>query len=217
MTIWQPSEDGHAKLYDHDAFANGAPHNTFKRLRDEDPLSWADWPDGKGFWNVVRHEDITALNVDYKLMSSARGIRMEDQTYEENLARRTFQEMDPPDHMRTRMQVGKVVSRPVVAGFEDQIRALCGPILDQALEMGEFEATKVIARQLPILMLGQILDTPKEDLPWLVEKGDALIANTDPDFTQHVLDKMETDAYRLMPFNSPAGADLFDCAKDLMA
>src|SRR6056300_343129 len=66
-------------------------------------------------------------------------------------------------------------------------------------------------------MLGRILGLPEEDLPWLVEKGDALIANTDPDFTDHVLDKMDTDAYRLMPFNSPAGAELFDYAKDLMA
>ncbi|HSG56045.1 MAG TPA: cytochrome P450, partial [Paracoccaceae bacterium] len=59
--------------------------------------------------------------------------------------------------------------------------------------------------------------TPEEDLPWLVEKGDALIANTDPDFTDHVLDKMETDEFRMMPFNSPAGAELYQYAKELMA
>ncbi len=65
-------------------------------------------------------------------------------------------------------------------------------------------------------MLGRIIGTPDEDLPWLVEKGDALIANTDPDFTAHVLDKMTTDEFRMMPFNSPAGADLFVYAKDMM-
>ncbi len=181
MTVWTPTDNGQENLYDHDVFARGAPHNTFKRLRDEDPLSWTDWPDGEGFWNVVRHEDIAALNVNYQVMSSARGIRMEDQSYEEYLARRTFQETDPPEHMKTRMRVGKAFSRPVVAGFEDQIRALCHPILDKALEMGSFDATKEIARQLPMMMLGRIIGTPEEDLPWLVEKGDALIANTDPD------------------------------------
>ncbi|HWT96557.1 MAG TPA: cytochrome P450, partial [Terriglobales bacterium] len=51
---------------------------------------------------------------------------------------------------------------------------------------------------------------------WLVEKGDQLIANTDPEFTAHVLDKVDTDAYRLMPFRSPAGAELFEYAKELM-
>ncbi|MEZ5754922.1 MAG: hypothetical protein R3D90_09225 [Paracoccaceae bacterium] len=65
--------------------------------------------------------------------------------------------------------------------------------------------------------LGRIVGLPDEDLPWLVEKGDALIANTDPDFTDHVLDKLTTDEFRMMPFNSPAGAELFVYAKDMMA
>ena len=217
MTVWHPTDNGYADLASHDTFVDGAPHNTFARLRREDPLSWTDWDGGKGFWSVTRHADILELNRNYDLMSSAQGIRMEDQSYEEYLARRTFQETDPPEHMKTRIKVAKAFSKPVVAGFEGQIRALCETILDQAVEMGEFDATKEIARKLPMLMLGRIIGTPDEDLPWLVEKGDALIANTDPDFTDHVLDKMDTDAYRLMPFNSPAGAELFDYAKDLMA
>lgn len=216
MTVWTPNDDGFADLSSHDTFVNGAPHNTFARLRRDDPVSWSDWDGGEGFWSIVRHADITELNRNYQVMSSARGIRMEDQTYEEYLARRTFQETDPPEHMKTRVKVGKAFSRPVVAGFEQQIRDLCHPILDAALEKGTFDATKEIARQLPMMMLGRILGTPDEDLPWLVEKGDALIANTDPDFTDHVLDKMQTDEYRMMPFNSPAGAELFDYAKRLI-
>ena len=217
MTVWTPTDDGHADLSSHDTFAEGPPHNTFRRMRREAPLEWTDWDGGLGFWNVTRQEDILKLNRDTALMSSARGIRMEDQSYEEYLARRTFQETDPPEHMATRIKVAKAFSAPVVAGFEAQIRRLCDEILDATLQMGTFDATKEIARQLPMRMLGQILGTPEEDLPWLVEKGDALIANTDPDFTEHVLDKMDTDAYRLMPFNSPAGAELFDYAKALMA
>ena len=217
MTVWTPNDDGFADLSSHDTFVNGAPHNTFARLRRDEPVSWTEWEGGMGFWNIVRHADITELNRNYQVMSSAQGIRMEDQSYEEYLARRTFQETDPPEHMKTRVKVGKAFSRPVVAGFEQQIRDLCHPILDAALEKGTFDATKVIARQLPMMMLGRILGTPDEDLPWLVEKGDALIANTDPDFTDHVLDKMQTDEYRMMPFNSPAGAELFDYARELLA
>ncbi len=216
MTVWTPSDDGYADLSSHDTFAQGAPHNTFTRLRRDDPLSWTDWDGGAGFWSVTRHEDIVKLNGNFELMSSARGIRMEDQSYEEYLARRTFQETDPPEHMKTRVKVAKAFSKPVIAEFEDQIRTLCDDILDPALEMGTLDATKKIARQLPMRMLGRILGTPDEDLPWLVEKGDALIANTDPDFTDHVLDKMETDAFRMMPFNSPAGAELYQYAKELM-
>ncbi|WP_299348211.1 cytochrome P450 [uncultured Shimia sp.] len=217
MTVWTPKDDGFADLTNHDTFANGAPHNTFKRLRDEDPISWTDYDQGEGFWSITRNQDITEMNRNFKVFSSARGIRMEDQSYEEYLARRTFQEIDPPEHMHTRVKLAKAFSKPVVAQFEEDIRDLCAEILDQALANDSFDATKDIARQLPMRMLGRILGLPDKDLPWLVEKGDALIANTDPDFTDHVLDKMETDEYRKMPFNSPAGADLADYAKTLMA
>ena len=216
MTVYAPDDDGKADLSSHDSFVNGAPHNTFARLRHDDPVAWCEYPAGKGFWSITRHADILECNRNNAVFSSARGIRMEDQTYEEYLARRTFQETDPPEHTRMRILVAKAFSKPVVALFENQIRGLCDEILDRTLPLGEFDAVKTIARQLPMRMLGQILGTPDEDLNWLVEKGDALIANTDSDFTDHVLDKADTDAYRLMPFRSPAGAELFDYAKRLM-
>ena len=217
MTVWLSNDDGYADLGSHDAFMAGPPHATFARLRRDDPLHWSDWSGGEGYWSVTRHADILALNGQPDLLSSARGIRMEDQSYAEYLARRTFQETDAPDHMETRLKVARAFSKPIMAKYETVIRDLCGPILDAALAQGTFDATKEIARQLPMRMLGQIMGTPDEDLPWLVERGDALIANTDPDFTDHVLDRMTTDEFRMMPFNSPAGAELFVYAKDLMA
>ena len=217
MTVWTPTDDGHADLTSHDTFLSGAPQNTFKRLRDEDPMSWTEWSGGEGFWSVTRHEDILKLNGQPDLLSSARGIRMEDQSYEEYLARRTFQETDGAEHMGTRIKVAKAFSKPVIAQFEPVIRQICAEILDDVLPRGSFDATREIARQLPMRMLGRIIGTPEADLPWLVDKGDALIANTDPDYTAHVLDKMTTDEFRMMPFNSPAGAELFVYAKDLMA
>jgi cytochrome P450 len=216
MTVWAPTDNGHADLSSHDSFLNGAPLNTFARLRREDPVSWCEYKDGKGFWSITRHEDIMALNLDNKWMSSARGIRMEDQTYEEYLARRTFQETDPPDHTRVRKLVAKAFSQPVVLQFENQIRALCDDILDSAFAQKEFDAVTEIARQLPMRMLGQIMGTPDEDLNWLVEKGDALMANSDSDFTSTVVDKMDTEAYRFMPFRSPAGLELYDYADRMM-
>jgi cytochrome P450 len=217
MTAWTPADDGHADLSDHDSFSDGVPHNTFARMRKEAPVCWTNYPQGQGFWSITRNADITSLNRQTDLLSSAHGIRIEDQSPEEVIARRTFQETDGKDHMATRIKVAKAFSKPVIAGFEAQIRELCVEILDDALPHGTFDATKLIARELPMRMLGRILGTPDADLPWLVEKGDALIANTDPDFTNHVLDKMTTDEFRLMPFNSPAGAELYAYAKDLMA
>ena len=62
MTIWMPADDGYADLSSHDSFTAGAPFNTFKRLRDEEPCHWTDWSGGKGFWSITRYEDIQALS-----------------------------------------------------------------------------------------------------------------------------------------------------------
>ena len=65
-------------------------------------------------------------------------------------------------------------------------------------------------------MLGRIIGTSVEDLPWLLEKGDALVANTNPDLTDHLLDQTTNDKLRIVRFNSPAGNELFLYAKGLI-
>ncbi len=210
-------DDGFLNLLDHDSFASGVPHATFARLRKEDPVSWNEGDaETKGFWSLTRHADIALANKENQIFSSAQGIRLEDQSREEYLARRTFQETDQPEHAVVRRKVNPSFAKPTMAKFETLIRELASDICDKALAESEFDAVEGIAKQLPMMMLGRILGVPDEDLDWLVEKGDALIGNSDPDFTDHVIDKMDTSAYRMMPFRSPAGVELYDYAEDLL-
>ncbi|MEM1111726.1 MAG: cytochrome P450 [Pseudomonadota bacterium] len=210
------SEDPYVDLSSQDAFSQGAPFATFARMRKEDPIAWCQESGGRGFWSITRHEDIRNLNKDPATLSSARGIRIEDQSEEEYEARKTFQETDPPDHTYFRMLLNQAFSRNNVAQFEDRIRSITGELIDRCLDLGDLDATYEIARQLPMRMLGQILGVPEEDTGWLVEKGDALISNADPDYTDHVVDKVDTEEYRLLPFRSPAAIELFDYANGLL-
>lgn len=211
------SADPHVDLSSLDAFNDGAPFETFARMRREDPMAWSEMTNGdKGFWSVTRHADLLELNRQADLLSSARGIRMEDQTMEEVEARKTFQETDAPHHRGFRALVSKAFAKGTVAQFEDQIRQIVTNLLDVALEEGEFDAVDRIARRLPMQMLAQIMGVPQEDGPWLVEKGDALISNADPDYTDFVVDQLDSDAYRMLPFRSPAAMDLFDYANKLL-
>jgi len=205
--------DAHADITSHDTFAQGVPHATFERLRRDDPVCWIERNEGLGFWAVTRHEDVITINRDHARFSSAHGIRIEDQTADEVEARRTFQETDPPVHTRARLHLNRAFSKKIIAAYEEQVRELAVGILDEALAQSEFDAVKMIARKLPMQILGRVLGLPDEDLDWLVDKGDALIANTDPDFTDHVIDQVNTDEYRFYPFRSPAGKDLYDYAE----
>src|SRR5262245_22271233 len=144
MTSFTATDDGYADVADHDTYLAGAPHNTFARLRRDEPLVWTEMKGGRGFWSATRYSDVLELNRNYELLSSARGIRMEDQSYEEYLARRTFQETDPPDHTRTRVLVAKAFSKPVVVQFDRQIRDLCDSILGAALARGSYDAVPAV-------------------------------------------------------------------------
>jgi len=211
-------DDGHLNLMSHDSFAQGVPHKTFQRLRKMDPVSWTEGDaQTKGFWSLTRHADIALANRESQIFSSAQGIRLEDQSYEEYLARRTFQETDSPEHTFIRRKVNPPFAVRPIAEYESVIRGLAGDMIDKAKSKKEFDAVEDIAKQLPMMMLGLILGLPTEDLNWLVEKGDALIGNSDPDFTDNVIDKVDSSAYSMMPFRSPAGVELYDYAADIMA
>ena len=56
-------DNSHLNLFDHDSFINGVPHNTFDRLRREDPLCWTEGDKNtRGFWSLTRHADIMLAN-----------------------------------------------------------------------------------------------------------------------------------------------------------
>ena len=208
-----------ADITDPDTYVHGVPHATFERLRRTDPVSW--WPEhdgGRGFWAVTRYDDLLRVSREVDTFSSAQGIRLEEMSPEETEARRTMMELDPPRHTAYRRLVSKPFSRREVYAYEQAIRLLARAVVDRALALGpRFDFVEEIAKQLPMRMLGALLGVPESDGPWLVEKGDALLGNTDPDFTSHPVGLVDTDEFRMMPFRSPAAYELFRYAQQQAA
>ncbi|MGI9052995.1 MAG: cytochrome P450, partial [Ilumatobacteraceae bacterium] len=206
-----------ADIADPDTYVAGVPHATFRRLRAEDPVSWwaQDHAGGRGFWAVTRHADLLAVSRDVERFSSAKGIRLEEMDEEQTEARRTMMELDPPQHTAYRRLVSKPFSRREVYAYEQAIRLLARSVVEEALTGGtRFDFVDRIAKQLPMRMLGTLLGVPQDHGPWLVERGDALLGNTDPEFTTHPVGLVDTEEFRLMPFRSPAGIELFRYAQE---
>jgi cytochrome P450 len=208
--------DDHADITDHDTYVHGVPHGTFARLRRDDPVSW--WDDGDdGFWAVTRYQDVLAVSRQTELFSSAQGIRLEQMAPDECEARRTMMELDPPDHTRYRRLVSKPFARREVFAYEAAVRALAREVVAAVYGTARFDFVHDIARRLPMRMLGALLGLPDDDGDYLVQRGDALIGNTDPEFTDYVVDQVDTDAYRLLPFRSPVSLELFEYAERALA
>ena len=215
---WTPdSDDGHADLASHDTWIDGVPYATLERLRHEEPVSWVDEEEGSGFWAVTRYSDVIDANHRWDDLTSFRGIRLEEMDAEETEARRTMMELDPPAHTRLRRLVNRGFTRRTVESYADPIRDLTGGILDDALALGEFDFVAEVARVLPMRMLGRLLGVPDEHAEQLVDWGDQLLSNSDPEYTDHVVDQVDTDEFRLIPFRSPAGLEVFRYAQEAAA
>jgi cytochrome P450 len=202
-----------ADITSHDTYVDGVPRDTFRYLRDHDPVHWTEESDGgRGFWSLTKYDDVLLASRSTDIYSSRFGIRLEDMDEEETEARRTMMEMDSPDHTKLRRLVSRPFAPRSVAEYEDAVRALVAEILDSLDLSHEFNFVQLVARELPMRMLGRVLGLPDDDLEWLVGRGDALIGNTDPDFTDFVVDQVDTSDYRLLPFRSPVAIELFEYA-----
>lgn len=209
------SGDPYADISSHDTYVAGFPHAVFQRLREEEPVSWVEESDGTGFWAVTRHADVVEVSRDYPRFSASRGIRIENMDQDELEARRSMMEFDPPEHTRLRRLVQPGFTPKVVATYEKAFRRLVQSVLGQVLPLGEFDFVVEIARELPIRMLCRLLGIPEKDAGQMVAWGDQMISNADPEYTPVIIDKVDTEEYRLLPFRSPTALEVFRYAEEI--
>lgn len=208
--------DPHADITSHDTFVRSVPHAAFARMRREEPVAWiAETDGGDGFWAITKHADVSSVSRDHRTFSAARGIRIEQMADDELEARRTLMEHDPPEHTRLRRLVQPGFTPKVVATYEEAFRRLTGYVLDAVLPRGEFDFVTEISRELPIRLLCRLVGVPEDDAGKLVDWGDQMISNADPEYTPVVIDKVDTEEYRLLPFRSPAALDVFRYAEQM--
>ena len=131
------------------------------------------------------------------------GTEIEELAHDAIEARKTMLETDPPRHTRLRQLVNPAFAKSMVATYSDAATRLVDSLLDDALERRELDAVEHIARALPIRMLTGILGVPDEDAERLFHWADQIVYHADPDYSAAVIDAVDTDPYRLLPFRSP--------------
>jgi cytochrome P450 len=202
----------HINLADHDAFVAGVPHSLFTELRHEDPVHWNPEPEGgSGFWAVTRYEDIRAVHRNVEVFSSEiGGTSLEDLEPEHIEARKSMIDMDPPRHDELRAVVNRRFTPRAVSVWEDQVRRVTQQVLDEALPKQEFDFVKEIASEIPMQVFAEILGIPQEERRVIIEIGDRLLGNQDPEYKV-----ADDDAHRHLPFSNPAALEMFEFGRKL--
>ena len=200
-------------LSDHDAFVRAVPHEAFAALREHDPVHWNPEPDGPGFWAVTRYADIRAVHRDVGTFSSeVGGTSLEDLEPEYIEARKSMLDMDPPRHDELRGLIARRFTPRAVGVWEEQVRKVTREVLDRALPMGEFDFVAEIASEIPMQVFAEILGVPQDERRVIIEIGDRLLGNADPEYAVP-----SDDAHRHLPFSSPAALEMFEFGRRLAA
>jgi cytochrome P450 len=200
-------------LSDHDAFVGAVPHEAFAALREHDPVHWNPEPEGPGFWAVTRYGDIRAVHRDVGTYSSEiGGTSLEDLEPEYIEARKSMLDMDPPRHDELRGLIARRFTPRAVGVWEEQVRTVTREVLDRALEMFEFDFVAEIASEIPMQVFAEILGVPQEDRRHIIELGDRLLGNQDPEYFVP-----PDPSHRLLPFSSPAALEMFEFARKMAA
>ena len=207
------------QILDNDIWAERIPHTEFATLRARAPVAWFDEPDGNsGFWAITRLDDLVDVHRDHRTFSSqVGGTELEEleNDPEAREARRTMLETDPPEHTRIRKLVSRNFTHGAISKWESTARALIAENIDKALLDHRVDFVETVARQFPIQMISKLLGVPDRDAEQLFHWADAVVYNTDPDFSELLYDKEDTEPYRLLPFRSPSSLKVFEYAQKL--
>jgi cytochrome P450 len=188
-------------------YAAGVPHEEFARLRATDPVAWVPEPllvrrsgtgqltqRGSGFWAVTSHEGVTAASRRTEDFSSAaKGVFLVDPRTPADLAmtRELLVNMDAPQHARIRKLVTSVFTPRAVRAMTDSVAAHAAALVREVVQAREFDVVTDLARELPLLVLSDLLGVPPRDRHLLYEWSNRLVGFDDPDYGGG-----DIDAYR---------------------
>jgi cytochrome P450 len=204
-------------LADNDRFLDGeTPWRMFDTLRREDPVHWQEEEaPNNGFWAVTRHEDIVKVDRDPRTYTSERFVNLEEVDDSQIAIRRSLLEIDGLRHTAMRRVLQREFTPRAVAQYETFLRGLTARTLDAALAKGTFDFVQEVAADFPINVLARMLDVPEEDTQRLIDWGNRIIGNTDPDYADVLLHSEESEKYRDLPFRSPASLEVFEYGREL--
>ena len=197
---------GEIDLSSHDAFVDTVPHEWFRTLRREAPVFFNPEPEGPGFYAVTRYADIRHVHRDFATYSSeAGGTSLEDLEPDQIEARKSMIDTDPPRHTELRKLIARRFTSRAVMVWEQAVRTVCDRVLTEALPKGEFDFVHEISSEIPMQVFAEILGVAQEDRRLIVEMGDRILGNQDPEYVQPV-----EPAHRLLPFSSPVAREMFE-------
>src|SRR5437763_7336745 len=178
---------GSLEFWDHPAEERD---RAFALLRRDAPVSHHHPPDNlleveqvdeRGYWAIVRYEDIRHVSRNPDVFCSGQGTQFGDAPPEMLEASQSFLAMDAPRHTKLRGLVSSAFTPRQVARIEDGIRANARRVVEEAAPTGGGDFVELIAKRLPLITISDMIGVPDADRERVVKAADTLVTVSDPE------------------------------------
>jgi cytochrome P450 len=139
--------------------------------------------DERGYWAIVRYEDIRRVSRDPATFCSGQGTQFGDAPPELLEATQSFLAMDAPRHTKLRGLVSAAFTPRQVARIEEGIRENARLVVEEAAPTGGGDFVELFAKRLPLITISSMIGVPESDREEVVRNADTLVTVSDPEVT----------------------------------
>lgn len=147
----------------------------FARLRAELPLTWHEelstsWfpTPGRGFWALVRHDDVTTVSKDQQTFTSGEGTEIVDLSPDERHIFGGMLNMHADEHAKYRAIVSRVLTPRTIEAMSEGIDRQAISAINRVAERGHADFVADIVGDYPAQIIGDLLSVPVDDRPRLI-------------------------------------------------
>jgi cytochrome P450 len=193
-------------------YAEGIPYEAYAQLRATEPVSWQEEPalkgvpEGRGFWAVMRYDDVRHVSRTPETFSTALGCtQLRDPDPAELAFLRTMLiNMDPPAHTALRRTV-RVFGPAEVAKLKPMVETTAAELVARAVERVEFDLVEDVTDLLALNTLAHILGVPESDQRLFFDWANRIIGYQDDEYA-------DDESRQINPRSPDALRDLFEYA-----
>jgi cholest-4-en-3-one 26-monooxygenase len=153
-----------APLSDPSTYAAGFPHDRFRWLRDNDPVSHHDHPVWEtGYWALARHVDVQRVSRDADTFHNAPNPFLEASAAGDETTSGLLISLDGTDHLAMRKLVNRGFTPRRVADLTERIRQRVDVTIDALRDRKAADLVHDLALWLPLHVIADLVGVPEPD------------------------------------------------------
>ena len=166
---------------------NDYPHETWTRMRREDPVHRVEDWDGPPYWALTRRAETIEVSRQPSLFLNSPRTFLQPGGDDLAMGMGSIQGMDPPEHRQLRSLLSARFTPNALKRIYDHVDEITHQVLDAVSTGGEIRETEFvesISARIPIWVIAEMLGVPRDDWEQLYLWTNELVGSADPEY-QH--------------------------------